>query len=142
MRLQALCRSRILTAQFNAQRSLVINLQRYCRGFLVRKWAQQRMFSIIKMQAHIRAAIQRTKFRRLRIEVGINLLTLLLSLYTRMLWWTLILFSSVNVVEGIGYICVLWHSWKNMSFSCLRSRFSCIHPIIIYENILHFVSSL
>ena len=47
MRLQALCRSRILTAKFNAQRSLVINLQRYCRGFLMRKWAQARMLAII-----------------------------------------------------------------------------------------------
>ncbi|XP_060573750.1 myosin-VIIa-like isoform X3 [Ruditapes philippinarum] len=68
MRLQALCRSRVLTAQFNAQRSLVINLQRYCRGHLVRQWAQKRMFSIIRIQAQIRAAIQRMKFRRLRIE--------------------------------------------------------------------------
>jgi len=71
MRLQALARSRILTAQFNAQRSLVINLQRYCRGFLIRRWAQQRMIAIVKIQASIRTAIQRMKFRRARIEVGL-----------------------------------------------------------------------
>jgi len=69
MRLQALCRSRILTSKFNAQRSLIINLQRYCRGFLVRRWAQQRMLAIIRIQASIRTAIQRMKFRRLKIEV-------------------------------------------------------------------------
>ncbi|KAH3808620.1 hypothetical protein DPMN_136977 [Dreissena polymorpha] len=69
MRLQALAKSRKLTARFNAQRSLVINVQRYCRGFLIRRWAQQRMVAIIKVQAHIRSAIQRMRFRRLRIEV-------------------------------------------------------------------------
>ncbi|KAH3808644.1 hypothetical protein DPMN_137001, partial [Dreissena polymorpha] len=68
MRLQALAKSRKLTARFNAQRSLVINVQRYCRGFLIRRWAQQRMVAIIKVQAHIRSAIQRMRFRRLRIE--------------------------------------------------------------------------
>ncbi|XP_052782593.1 myosin-VIIa-like isoform X3 [Mya arenaria] len=68
MRLQALARSRILTARFNAQRSMVINLQRYCRGFLVRRWAQQRMIAIIKIQASVRTAIQCMKFRRLKIE--------------------------------------------------------------------------
>ncbi|WAR27648.1 MYO7A-like protein, partial [Mya arenaria] len=66
--LAALARSRILTARFNAQRSMVINLQRYCRGFLVRRWAQQRMIAIIKIQASVRTAIQCMKFRRLKIE--------------------------------------------------------------------------
>merc|ERR1711974_462459 len=68
MRLQAMIRSRILTARFNVIRGWALNLQRFCRGYLVRTWVQKRMLAIVQIQASVRTIIAQKKLRRLRIE--------------------------------------------------------------------------
>ncbi len=71
MRLQALCRSRLLTHRFTAIRSKMITFQRHCRGFLSRQWYQNRLGSVIVLQAGVRKVIAQKKYNRMRIEVGL-----------------------------------------------------------------------
>ncbi|KAH9525796.1 hypothetical protein Btru_002385, partial [Bulinus truncatus] len=73
MRLQAMIRSRILTARFNVIRGWALDLQRFCRGYLVRQWVQKRMISIIQIQASVRTIIAQKKLRRLRIEYDMKM---------------------------------------------------------------------
>ncbi|XP_070213118.1 myosin-VIIa-like [Littorina saxatilis] len=68
MRLQAVIRSRILTARFNVIRGWAIDVQRVCRGYLVRQWVQKRMLAIVQMQAAVRTVAAQKKLRRMRIE--------------------------------------------------------------------------
>nr|KAG5708274.1 hypothetical protein BaRGS_021208 [Batillaria attramentaria] len=68
MRLQAVIRSRILTARFNVIRGWTIDLQRMCRGYLVRQWVQRRMLAIVQIQAAVRTIGARKRLNRLRIE--------------------------------------------------------------------------
>ncbi|XP_013068549.2 myosin-VIIa-like isoform X2 [Biomphalaria glabrata] len=73
MRLQAMIRSRILTARFNFIRGWALNVQRFCRGYLVRQWVQKRMIAIIQIQASIRTIIAQKKLRRLKIEFDMKM---------------------------------------------------------------------
>ncbi|XP_035827560.1 myosin-VIIa [Aplysia californica] len=68
MRLQAMIRSRILTARFNVIRGWALNVQRFCRGYLVRQWVQKRMLAVVQIQASVRTLLAQKKLRRLRIE--------------------------------------------------------------------------
>ena len=71
-RLQAVIRSRILTARFNVIRGWAIDLQRVCRGYLIRQWVQKRMLAIVQIQAAVRTINATKKLRRMRIEVGVK----------------------------------------------------------------------
>ncbi|KAL8618879.1 hypothetical protein ACOMHN_000886 [Nucella lapillus] len=67
-RLQAVIRSRLLTARFSVLRGWAVDVQRHCRGFLVRQWVQKRKLAIVQMQAAVRTMGAMKRFRRMRIE--------------------------------------------------------------------------
>ncbi|XP_076454167.1 myosin-VIIa-like isoform X2 [Babylonia areolata] len=67
-RLQAVIRSRLLTARFSVLRGWAVDVQRHCRGYLVRQWVKKRMLAIVQMQAAVRTIGAQKRLRRLRIE--------------------------------------------------------------------------
>ena len=69
-RLQALCRSRLLTHRFTALRGKMMLLQRYCRSYIERSQYQGRMQAVTVIQAGVRKVIAAQRYNRLKIEVS------------------------------------------------------------------------
>jgi myosin-7 len=68
MRLQALCRSRILTHRFTLLRSKMINFQRHARAFLARGSYQRRLNGVVVLQAGVRKMVAQRRYTRMTIE--------------------------------------------------------------------------
>lgn len=69
MRLQALCRSRILTHRFTYLRSKMITFQRHARAFLARTFYTRREEATRILQAGAKMMLANMQYNRKRIEV-------------------------------------------------------------------------
>lgn len=67
LRLQAVIRSRVLSHRFKHLRGHIVGLQAQSRGYLVRRMVAQKMWAIIKIQAHVRRIIAQRRFNKIKV---------------------------------------------------------------------------
>jgi len=60
--------TRMLTLRYSVLRSRILNLQRYCRGYLARPNYSQKLNAILILQSEIRRHVVQKQMRRYRIE--------------------------------------------------------------------------
>jgi len=60
--------TRMLTLRYSVLRSRILNLQRYCRGYLARQNYSQKLNAILILQSEIRRHVVQKQMRRYRIE--------------------------------------------------------------------------
>ncbi|CAF3927592.1 unnamed protein product, partial [Rotaria magnacalcarata] len=67
-RLQTQFHTRMLTLRYSVLRSRILNIQRYCRGYLARQNYSRKLNAILMLQSEVRRHIAQKQVRRFRIE--------------------------------------------------------------------------
>jgi len=67
-RLQTQFHTRMLTLRYSVLRERMLNLQRYCRGYLARQNCRQKLQAIVTLQSGVRRHIAQKQMRRHRLK--------------------------------------------------------------------------
>ena len=63
-------RSRILSHKFRHLRGHIVRLQARCRGALVRRSYEKKLWAVIKIQSHVRTMIAVRQYRKLKVRIN------------------------------------------------------------------------
>ena len=69
--MQALIRSRILSHKFRHLRGHIVRLQARCRGALIRRSYEKKLWAVIKIQSHVRTMIAMRQYRKLKVSLAL-----------------------------------------------------------------------